>query len=133
MLQEEISIQDFVINKNYSVATAALLPHRCQREWCRVLWYTDFYRPPPLCHDKASRPDNNVCQWQAAQLVQWFRDFPGLRRLVGGMMVGYYAPASAQCLNEIGDARPSDDEISQMKRRKVSVGIGNSNCIGVRL
>ena len=69
-----------------SLHSCAQLLRGCHRAWCRVLWSSEF-------HDNAPEATGPM-----GVLLQWFRDFPGLRRLVGGVMVSYFSQFSAEWL-----------------------------------
>ena len=79
-----------------SLHSRAQVLRGCHRAWCRVLWSSEFHGSAPL--PEPTGP--------TGVLLQWFRDFPGLRRLVGGVMVSYFSQVSAEWLCP----RPPEDE-----------------------
>ena len=83
-----------------SLHSCAQLLRGCHRAWCRVLWSSEF-------HDSAPLPESTG---PTGVLLRWFRDFPGLRRLVGGMMVSYFSQASAEWLCPSLDEASSSEE-----------------------
>ena len=88
-----------------SLHSCAQLLRGCHRAWCRVLWSSEF-------HDSAPLPESTG---PTGVLLQWFRDFPGLRRLVGGVMVSYFSQVSAEWLCP----RPPEDEASSSEEDAV--------------
>ena len=88
-----------------SLHSCAQVLRGCHRAWCRVLWSSEF-------HDSVPPPESTG---PTGVLLQWFRDFPGLRRLVGGVMVSYFSQVSAEWLCP----RPPEDEASSSEEDAV--------------
>ena len=94
-----------------SLHSCAQLLRGCHRAWCRVLWSSEF-------HDSAPLPESTG---PTGVLLRWFRDFPGLRRLVGGMMVSYFSQASAEWLcPSLDEASSSEEDAVPLKSADTS-------------